>query len=94
MNVNARIALSRSLVYSRALCRVLSSFVSPYPQRRMKKIDKELGWSIYFALRLYTELLVVDERREDQLPAWEGILLVKESKQAPSANMQKIRDMF
>ena len=91
IDIRITLLLVRTLIYSRALERVLSYPVStpsrrwwlgPVQRKSTDWTDEGRRWSIYFALKLYVDLLIIEGRRVRQLPAWEGILLVKESKQA------------
>lgn len=89
INTHLILLMTRALVLSRTLDRVLPLSTSFYSWKwgrwifQRKKViwtDKKLRILIYSALNLYVDLLVVEQRKEGQLPAWEGILLVKENK--------------
>ena len=89
IDIRITLLLVRTLIYSRALERVLSYPVStpsrrwwlgPVQRKSTDWTDEGRRWSIYFALKLYVDLLIIEGRKVRQLPAWEGILLVKESK--------------
>lgn len=81
--------LTTALVFLYALDRGLTIPAKPRPRRwRQLGLNKQgadqgdvAKEAIHRALLLYIDLLVIKRRKEGKLPAWEGILLVKENKQ-------------
>lgn len=73
IDIHLTFLLVRTLIYSRALERVLSYQVStrsrrwwrgPFQRKSTDGTDAERRWLIYSALILYVDLLIIEERRK------------------------------